>query len=218
VLSLGSVAAAVWGAIAALTSPADDALRTAAGSADDIAAKHIDDAADDILRQTDDLADDAIRAADDLVKPFTDNPFDEAGNLKPNVRYKTGEFDYCYETNERGLIIQVEAETLQLKKHQGRLRHDPNTYGKLQGDEAGHLIADVFGGSPELDNLVSQAKNVNRSEYRKLERSWQEALKNGQNVKVNISISYSAESMRPESFLVNYWIDGKYGCKNILNN
>ena len=31
------------------------------------------------------------------------------------------------------------------------------SYG-LERDPAGHLIADVFGVSPELDNLVSQAK------------------------------------------------------------
>ncbi len=34
------------------------------------------------------------------------------------------------------------------------------------GDHAGHLIGDRFGGSPELDNLVSQAQRVNSSEYK----------------------------------------------------
>ena len=36
---------------------------------------------------------------------------------------------------------------------------------------------DLFGGSPELDNLISQAKDVNLKEYRRIERDWEAALK-----------------------------------------
>ncbi|HJF31183.1 MAG TPA: DNA/RNA non-specific endonuclease [Sporosarcina psychrophila] len=33
--------------------------------------------------------------------------------------------------------------------------HDPNTPGKVKGDHAGHLAGERFGGSPELNNLIS---------------------------------------------------------------
>ncbi|MCY7791647.1 MULTISPECIES: DNA/RNA non-specific endonuclease [Bacillus] len=43
-------------------------------------------------------------------------------------------------------------------------------------DHAGHLAADRFGGSPELDNLVSQSSNVNQSKYKRLENKWAKAI------------------------------------------
>lgn len=49
----------------------------------------------------------------------------------------------------------------------------------MQGDHAGHLFGDRFGGSPELDNLVSQAQKVNLSEYKVLENKWAKALGEG---------------------------------------
>ena len=42
-----------------------------------------------------------------------------------------------------------------------RLNHKSNTPGKLSGDDAGHLFADQFGGSPDLDNLLSQRSDLN---------------------------------------------------------
>ena len=108
---------------------------------------------------------------------ITDGSHLENGQLKPNITYKTGEHDYVYQTNENGLISCVIADGLQFKTHDGRLKHNSNTYGKQEGDHAGHLIGDRFGGSSELDNLVSQAKNVNMSEYKVIENQWAAALK-----------------------------------------
>lgn len=51
------------------------------------------------------------------------------------------------------------------------------TPDKLEVDHAGHIFGDLFGGSPELDNLVSQAKDVNLIEYRRIERRWESTLK-----------------------------------------
>src|SRR5699024_10026257 len=103
----------------------------------------------------------------------------------------------------------VEVESLSFKTHDGRLSHDPNTPGKLEGDHAGHLIADRFGGSPELDNLVSQAQRVNQSAYAKLENIWAKALGEGKEVSVDIKVVYDGDGTRPVSFEVDYWIDGK---------
>lgn len=52
---------------------------------------------------------------------------------------------------------------MKFKTHDGRLNHNSNTAGKLPGDDAGHLFADQFGGSPDLDNLVSQRSDLNRA-------------------------------------------------------
>ncbi len=138
---------------------------------------------------------------------ITDGSHLENGKLKPNVTYKTGEHDYFYTTNEDGLIVNARTDDLQSKTHEDRLNHNPNTYGKEIGDHAGHLFGDRFGGSPELDNLVSQAKNVNLSEYKVIENQWAKALENGQKVRVNIDIHYDEGGVRPSSFDVSYMID-----------
>ena len=98
-------------------------------------------------------------------KVFTDNPFDEAGNLRSNIKYQTGEFKYNYETDANGRISNWNTDNLQLTERDGRLNYNSNSPGKIEGDHAGHLAGDRFGGSPELDNIVSQSQNVNSVSY-----------------------------------------------------
>ena len=112
----------------------------------------------------------------------------QKGKLKPNIRYIAGEYDYIYETDIKGRICKFETDNLQLTKRKKRLKHDPNTPGKVKGNHAGHLAGDRFGGSPEIDNLVSQTSKNNLSNYKAIENEWAEAIK--QNKKVEVSISY----------------------------
>lgn len=139
----------------------------------------------------------------------------EDGTLKPNQEHKAGENGYTYKTDANGNISSAHADELKFKTHDGRLNHNSNTAGKLPGDDAGHLFADQFGGSPDLDNLVSQRSDLNRAvkntdNYRSMEREWSNALKNGQNVTdVDIKLSYKNGSSRPSSFNVSYKIDGE---------
>ena len=144
-------------------------------------------------------------------------PFNEAGKLKPNIKYKAGEYDYLYETDDMGRISKFETDNLQLTNRESRLPHNPDTPGKLEGDHAGHLAGDRFGGSPELDNLVSQASNVNLSQYKKIENVWATAIKQGKQVKVNVEIKYDGDGLRPSKFNIKYTIDGKPFSRNILN-
>ncbi|WP_458352340.1 T7SS effector LXG polymorphic toxin [Peribacillus frigoritolerans] len=140
--------------------------------------------------------------------------------LKPDIRYKTGEYDYLYETDNLGRITKFETKNLQLTERKDRLSHSKNTPGKVKGqDHAGHLAGDRFGGSPKIDNLVSQLSDVNLKEYKKIEDRWAAALKETppKEVTVDVEIIYSGSDMRPEKFIVNYFIDGKPGFKVIKN-
>ncbi|MEG2294476.1 MAG: DNA/RNA non-specific endonuclease [Carnobacterium sp.] len=130
------------------------------------------------------------------------------GKLKPNTKYKVGEHNYNYETNSNGVIEHASTDNLQLKTHEGRLPHNSETPDKLPGDHAGHLFGDRFGGSGELDNLVSQAQKVNLSSYKKIENTWAKAIEQGKEVTVDIIVNYDSSSLRPISFEVNYTIDG----------
>ena len=115
------------------------------------------------------------------------------------------------------MISHASTDNLHLKAHKGRLKHKTNTYGKIKGDHSGHIFGDRFGGSPELDNLVSQAQRVNLSEYKIIENEWARALDRGDKVTVDIHINYSSSSSRPISFDVKYTVAGKLYYKKITN-
>ena len=152
-----------------------------------------------------------------VQKVLTDNPFDEAGNLKPNIKYQTGEFKYNYETDANGRISNWNTDNLQLTERDGRLNYNSDSLGKIEGDHAGHLAGDRFGGSPERDNIVSQSQNVNLSQYKKIENQWAKAISEGKEVTVNIDIKYDGDGFRPIEFNVEYTIDGDFFSQSILN-
>ena len=139
------------------------------------------------------------------------------GKLKPNIIYRTGEYDYIYFTDALGRICKAFTINLQLTKRKNRRKNNPNTLGKIIADHAGHLFGDRFGGSPDIDNEVSQSKLVNLSEYKKIENKWAKALKQGKNVRVSIDVQYEGDSMRPSGFVINYFIDGVKDTANIKN-
>ena len=89
--------------------------------------------------------------------------------MKPSIKYTAGEFKYLYETDELARISKFETDNLKLTSRDGRLPHNPKTLGKIDGYHAGHLAGDRFGGSPVLDNLVSQSSNINLIQYKKIE-------------------------------------------------
>ena len=72
------------------------------------------------LRNAGDLLESGSKGGTSTVqKVFTDNPFDEAGNLKPNIKYQTGEFKYNYETDANGRISNWNTDNLQLTERDG---------------------------------------------------------------------------------------------------
>lgn len=150
-------------------------------------------------------------------KIFTEIPFDKTGKLKSSIKYQTGEFNYNYETDELGRISNWNTENLQLTQREKRLNHVAKTPGKLKGDHAGHLAGDRFGGSPKLDNMVSQSQHVNLSDYRKIENIWAQAIKQGKEVAVNVEVRYDKNGLRLTEFIVEYIIDGDATIQNIFN-
>ncbi|MGL4759176.1 MAG: DNA/RNA non-specific endonuclease [Patescibacteria group bacterium] len=111
----------------------------------------------------------------------------------------------------------VFADELQLKEAP-RDYHRGNTPDKLPDDHAGHIIADLFGGSGNYDNLVSMNKDVNLRSYRVLERDWANLIKAKSKVKVQIDCIYKGSSARPSAFDIKYWVDGGREVKKINEN
>ncbi|EHI75778.1 hypothetical protein HMPREF9184_01806 [Streptococcus sp. oral taxon 058 str. F0407] len=184
---------------------------------------HLADNLSAFAKNLDGSVDDVVEAVSKAGKGSVDNiirdgsHFDEVGKLKPNVKYQTGEFEYLYQTDGLGRLTDWNASELQLTERNGRLSHDSSTPGKLPGDHAGHLAGDRFGGSPEIDNLVSQLSDVNLSDYKKLENQWAKALEEGKDVSVNVKVNYVGDNLRPDSFDVRYTIDGFPFSRRIKN-
>ena len=141
----------------------------------------------------------------------------KGGKLKPDIKYRTGEHQYLYETDNLGRITKLTAENLKLTTRTTRLPHSSNTPEKKAGDHAGHLAGDRFGGSAKLDNLVSQSRKANLSDFAKLENKWAQAIKDGKKVFTEIKPNYTGKDIRPSSFTIKYSIDGKIVIKNFPN-
>ena len=100
----------------------------------------------------------------------------------------------------------------------GRLPYVRTTPGKQPGDHAGHLAGDRFGGSGQLDNLVSQYWLVNLSSYKKLENEWYKAIQAGKTVEVDVQVEYDGDDLRPSIFYIKYFIDGEEYSQRITND
>ena len=129
-----------------------------------------------------------------------------ARQLKENIIYESK--GYYYQTDELGRIKAAQGE---LRLEDGvRNKGDQLKAGgddRLPGDHGGHLIAKIFGGSGELDNLVAMDKIVNTVEYRELERVWYKRLNEGKKVEVTIDVKYEEVNNRPTGFDVIYKVD-----------
>ena len=144
--------------------------------------------------------------------------------LKANIEYTTPH-GHVYRTDHKGRIKEVYADDLSLLDG-GRNSYAQRTVGRedrLPDDDGGHLIARVFGGSKDIDNLVPQSKYINRSfkengEWYKMEKEWQKAIKQGREVKnIKIEVKYSENSQRPAEFQVKYEINNKQHKQRIPN-
>ncbi|OJT61187.1 T7SS effector LXG polymorphic toxin [Bacillus altitudinis] len=127
--------------------------------------------------------------------------------LKPNVVYSTKQ-GYTYTTDHYGRIVKVEASDLkygEVKRNQ-YAQSNSGKPDRLLDDDGGHLIASIFKGSGDIDNLVPMNGNLNKGEWKKLENTWADALQNGDEVKVKITPNYKADSLRPETFDIKYKI------------
>ncbi|GGJ94769.1 hypothetical protein GCM10007063_16620 [Lentibacillus kapialis] len=145
--------------------------------------------------------------------------------LQPSVKYKTKE-GYSYETDEFGRIDDVEAE-LQIGSG-SRNQYAQSNVGepdRIRGnypdrDDGGHLIANQFNGSGDIDNLVAMNSQINQSggKWHQLEQEWASALEKNENVKVKIKPQYTSNSTRPERFIVEYSIDNGRAKKVTIQN
>lgn len=128
--------------------------------------------------------------------------------LLPNMSYTLN--GYKYVTDDAGRIITGATKNLNLKSHSGRMliADAKEVIGKgfqRSTDDRGHIFADMFGGDNTMANIVSMDSTLNQGDYKAMETAWKAALEAGETVEdVSISLSYTADSCRPDTINVIY--------------
>lgn len=142
--------------------------------------------------------------------------------LKPNVVYSTKQ-GYTYTTDHYGRIVKVEASDLkygEVKRNQ-YAQSNSGKPDRLLDDDGGHLIASIFKGSGDIDNLLPMNSQINRSggKWYTMEQRWLKALNSNPPKQVAVSIEpiYNGDSLRPVSFSVEYKIGERYSQAFIKN-
>lgn len=126
--------------------------------------------------------------------------------LKENIVYESK--GYYYQTDELGRIKAAQGDLrLEAGKRNNGDQLKAGGNDRLPGDHGGHLFAKMFAGSGEIDNLSAMAAIVNNSKYKRIEKRWQKALKEGKEVEVTIDLVYDGASKRAKEFKIRYFID-----------
>lgn len=130
-----------------------------------------------------------------------------------NTRYELPNGDYIV-LDAQGRVIE-KAFTPVLTDDDGSQRNSYKTgkVGKegVDGDQGGHIQADILGGSSHRTNLFPQNGNFNQGVYKtKFENIIVGALKDGKDVgRVTVKLSYDDDkTTRPSKIEVFYTIDG----------
>ncbi len=153
----------------------------------------------------------------DIVSENINFPYNENGELLPNIKYESE--GYQYSTDKLGRIKNVEG-TLRLEDGE-RNEYAQRKAGGIDRqpeDQGGHLIARQFGGSGKLDNLVAMKGELNQGPYKKMEMDMKKALEDGCTVDTEIKVKYEGDSQRPSRITVIYKIDNEKTKKVFDNN
>ena len=139
-----------------------------------------------------------------------DNLEDESDGLEPNSKYEID--GDVYETDDNGDIYKKNGELMpnttyekngvtyttddkgRISTWEGEPKYDPENErdegaqtesggeDRQEGDDGGHLMARILGGSSGNENIVPMRDTVNRGDYKKSENEIAEAKKQGKDV------------------------------------
>lgn len=141
---------------------------------------------------------------DDNGKPHMKRGEDKEYHVLPNTKYVVN--GYTYQTDDKGRIIHVEGNLVVKDGERASLNAKVADMG--DNDQRGHIIADIFGGSNQNDNLVAQLQPVNQGSYKILENCLTDLSRSQNQVYGNYTIEYGDSSSRPSAITVNYSING----------
>lgn len=137
--------------------------------------------------------------------------------LKPfaNCKYIINGAEYL--TDDAGRVIKTKVKlspSTVCKSHRdsGVQKQMALLKNSLKGDDAGHIIADQFGGASNMLNLIPMKGDINKGAYKQMENELRKFIREGKEVFIDTSIKYPKEPptfQRPDWIEVIYIVDGK---------
>ncbi len=127
--------------------------------------------------------------------------------LVPDIEYVCNGIKY--KTDGNGEIISWEGNPFynpEGERDKGA-QIDVGGESKKPGDDGGHLVARITGGSPGNENLVPMRDTINRGDYKKAENEIVNALKNGSEVYEKGTVIREGSDSRPTKIEMQYFYD-----------
>ena len=138
--------------------------------------------------------------------------------LKPSIVYLKNGYTYYTDADRNITKVSGIIELNDAKRIPSAQKAIVQRTGIPGEDQGGHLIAKIFNGSGDIDNLVAMDRVVNQSEYRRVENAIKKAVMEGNVVSVEIEVIRNG-SKRPSEFKFSYSINGERPViHNIPNN
>lgn len=127
--------------------------------------------------------------------------------LVPSMTYKKN--GTTYTTDEKGRIVKWNADIKYDSENERDIKAQTESGGddRTDGDDGGHLVARILGGSGGSENIVPMRETVNRGDYKKSENEMVEAKKENKEVRDRGEITYEGDSTRPSKIEREYTIE-----------
>lgn len=136
-------------------------------------------------------------------------PYKKNGSLLPNTSYEIN--GNCYKTDKKGRLISWNGDPKYTPENERDTAAQTEAGGedRQDGDDGGHLVARVLGGSAGKENIVPMRNTINRGDYKKIENEMIEAKKQGKDIPDSGRVIYEGDSTRPAKIERTVVIDGK---------
>lgn len=137
--------------------------------------------------------------------------------LKPSIVYLKNGYTYYTDADRNITKVSGIIELNDAKRIPSAQKAIVEQTGIPGEDHGGHLIAKIFNGSGDIDNLVAMDRVVNQSEYRRVENAIKKAVMEGNVVSVEIEVIRNG-SKRPSGFKFSYSVNGEPAAKYNISN
>lgn len=129
------------------------------------------------------------------------------GKLSPDMEYVCNGIKY--KTYSSGEIVSWEGKPFYNPEGErdGGAQTEAGGEDRKPGDDGGHLVARVTGGSAGNENLVPMRDTINRGDYKKAENEIVTALKNGSEVTEKGTVIREGSDSRPTKVEMQYSYD-----------
>jgi hypothetical protein len=162
---------------------------------------------------------------DNGVLAYVETAYGDRKHPNPDLNDPLAEVTYvvedhhAYVTDHRSRTVGADAPEL-VRRHAHRSPRIQAEVGKRGGVgyDGGHLIGNAHGGGRERINIVAMLQELNRSgstlygsipnSFYALETELRDAVDNGSNVSLRLSVDYIGDTSVPNTITAHYIIDG----------